>query len=111
MAELARDWHGRILPTHGHTAHYRMSRTYHTWRGMIQRTSNPKASNYSRFGGKGIRVCSRWKTFANFLADMGERPLGMTLDRKDGKRGYYRQNCRWATHEQQMANRKLMGII
>jgi hypothetical protein len=104
-----RDWHGRILPTHGHTRRGLASRTYQTWKGMIQRTTNPNAANFPRFGGRGIAVCKRWRVFANFLADMGDRPIGMTLERKDGQRGYYRQNCRWATHAEQMRNRQNVG--
>jgi hypothetical protein len=93
---------------HGHARRDGMSKTYHTWRGMIQRCHNPKAANYPRFGGKGIRVCPRWRTsFLHFLEDMGERPFGMTLDRKNGRKGYSRANCRWRTPKQQVANRHL----
>jgi len=109
MIDFQRDWHGRLLPIHGHAREGRASRTYQTWKGMIQRCRNPKAANYSRFGGRGIRVCRRWRVFANFLADMGERPIAMTLDRKDGSKGYYRQNCRWATRIEQTANRANVG--
>jgi len=107
---VIRDWHGRILPIHGHTRKRVMSPTYQTWRGMIQRTTNPKAANFPRFGGKGIKVCARWrKSFLHFLEDMGDRPRGMTLDRRDTRKNYCKSNCRWATHHQQMLNRKNVG--
>jgi hypothetical protein len=77
---------------------------------MIQRTTNPKAANFPRFGGKGIKVCARWrKSFLHFLEDMGDRPRGMTLDRRDTRKNYCKSNCRWATHHQQMLNRKNVG--
>jgi hypothetical protein len=74
---------------------------------MIQRCENPKAANWPRYGGKGVTVCDRWHSFEAFLEDMGERPPGMTLDREKGHIGYQPDNCRWATLEQQNANRTL----
>ena len=65
-----------------------------------------KDSSYPRYGGKGIDICDRWyDSFENFFKDMGERPRGMTLDRKDGSKGYYPENCRWATLVEQSSNR------
>lgn len=100
--------------THGHVAGGRRSATYETWRSMVQRCTNPKADNWSRYGAKGVTVCDRWRFgedgmggFECFLADMGERPAGLTLDREKGDVGYQRDNCRWATREQQNANRVL----
>lgn len=103
---------------HGHTVAGFSSPTYETWRGMIHRCHNPKAGNWSRYGAKGVTVCDRWRYgeggmsgFACFLADMGERPEGMTLDRERGHLGYCKDNCRWATREEQNANRVLANSM
>lgn len=73
---------------------------------MTERCRNPTATKYHRYGGVGVTVCERWRDFRNFLADMGERPNGTTLDRIDGLKGYEPGNCRWATPEQQAWNTK-----
>lgn len=80
---------------------------YATWERMIQRCTNPKGRDYKRWGGRGIKVCIRWRrSFVNFLADMGRKPLwARSLDRYPDNNGDYKpDNCRWATHEQQMRN-------
>lgn len=80
--------------------------TYHSWSNMIQRCTNPNTPKYEYYGGRGIEVCGQWREFAQFYADMGERPDGMTLDRIDSDGDYEPGNCRWATKTQQLANRK-----
>lgn len=91
---------------HGHNGRARRSRTYHTWVAMKNRCTNPQQDNFSRYGGRGIKVCSRWDNFDLFLADMGERPTGKTLDREDNDKDYDPDNCRWATQAEQRANQR-----
>jgi hypothetical protein len=71
---------------------------------MINRVTNPNHERWEAWGGRGITVCDRWREFANFLADMGERPPGTTLDRRDNDGNYEPGNCRWATPQQQGMN-------
>lgn len=80
---------------------------YCIWSNMIQRCMNPKRLDWVRYGGSGITVCERWRTFLNFYADMGKRPAGLTLDRIDGTKGYSPENCRWATLTLQTMNQKI----
>lgn len=77
------------------------TKTYKTWKCMRARCTNPKSSQWKWYGGKGVRVCERWNTYDNFLADMGPRPEGHTLDRIDSMGNYEPENCRWATPKQQ----------
>lgn len=81
------------------------TRVWSIWCSMLSRCLNPRASNYARYGGAGIKVCARWKTFENFLLDMGEPPTGHSIDRIDGSGDYRKSNCRWATAQTQSANR------
>jgi hypothetical protein len=85
--------------------------TYTTWALMWQRCTNPRADNFRWYGARGIRVCSRWKKFENFLADMGRRPDGMTIDRKDTDGNYEPDNCRWATPLEQASNKRKNNAV
>lgn len=90
--------------THGHKRGGKMSGTYKTWSDMIQRCNNANNTGYRNYGGRGIKVCERWHTFENFLADMGLRPLGKSLDRINVNGNYTPTNCRWATRQEQAEN-------
>jgi hypothetical protein len=88
------------ITTHGMSR----TRTYRIWAKMRGRCLNPNDDNWRNYGGRGVGVCARWETFANFLADMGEAPTGLSLDRMDVNGDYGPHNCRWATRKQQAKN-------
>lgn len=91
---------------HGHNTQAGSSPTHRSWAHMIQRCRNPNNTNYAHYGGRGISVCDRWLSFESFLADMGERPDGTTLDRIDVNGNYALENCRWAPNRVQKANQR-----
>jgi len=80
------------------------SETYTTWHMMRQRCENKNHAAYKNYGGRGIVVCERWKEFTNFLNDMGVRPKGTTLDRKNNNEGYSKTNCHWIPQTDQGKN-------
>ena len=95
-----------IRERHHHYTNGKKSPTYQTWAKMHDRCLNPKENNYSRYGGRGVKIDPNWRSFTNFIRDMGLRPDGMTLDRIDPEKGYEKMNCRWATPKEQAQNKR-----
>jgi hypothetical protein len=101
---------------HGHTSRSKtgkVSKTWTAWQNMIQRCTNLNYSRYDDWGGRGIKVCERWleeNGFINFLADMGECPPGMSLERIENNKGYEPGNCKWATLKEQNNNTRRKRI-
>ena len=106
---LKRSVLGDATRTHG-LANSRVTgyanRTYGIWQAMRGRCMNPNNSRWESYGGRGIKICKRWGSFENFLADMGDVPEGLTLERVNVDGDYKPNNCKWATWEEQAKNKR-----
>lgn len=85
-----------------HTKHgMRKTSEYDAWSHILQRCNNPKDAGYNNYGGRGITVCDKWLKFDGFFEDMGFKPKGLTIERKNNDLGYCKENCCWATYTEQ----------
>lgn len=102
----------KLRTKHGHNKKEKVTVIYKSWDSMIQRCTNPNNENYKDYGGREITVCKRWMKFENFLEDMGEHPgLGYSLHRINNDKGYYKENCKWATIKEQNINKRNSCLI
>lgn len=109
---LKRERAPNIPIIHGCARHGQKTGAYKSWGAMMGRCSNPNHKGFKHYGGRGITVCERWRSFENFLADMGERPEGKSIDRFPNRDGNYEPgNCRWATAKEQGRNLRRNRVI
>jgi len=85
------------------------TKTYDAWISIKQRCLNPKSASYHNYGGRGITISDEWLSFEKFLEDMGEAPEGFSIERIDNDKGYFKENCKWATREEQNLNKRYVN--
>lgn len=104
---LKKETDGKSATTHGKCK----TKEYKIWQAIIQRCTNFNNEEYHNYGGRGIIICKEWLNFKNFYKDMGEKPQGMSIDRKNNDKGYSKENCRWATYKEQGNNTRRNKLI
>jgi len=95
---------------HGHTINGKNTKTYNIWHDIRQRCYNPNNKRYKDYGGRGIKACVRWNRFKNFLADMGECPDSLVMDRINNNGNYEPSNCRWTDIKTSNRNKRVIKL-
>ncbi len=104
---LVKETVSRVSLLHGYARKGKKTKEYGIWCTMISRCHNPNSVGYKDYGGRGIFVCNRWRnSFIHFFQDMGTKPDGLSLERKNNDAGYSPDNCKWATPKEQANNRR-----
>lgn len=101
----------RVLSEKARTHGMSETSAYRLWSNMMRRCGDPLNAAYKNYGGRGIEVCDQWRSFERFFLDMGDRPKGRTLERRDNNKGYSLANCYWATWKQQSNNKRTNVMI
>lgn len=104
---LQKEAAANINKKHGKTR----TKIYAIWRAMTQRCYDPNSHAYNRYGGRGIKICDKWKSFEGFYEDMGDKPEGLSLERIDNNGNYEPANVVWATHKAQSNNRRSNVVL
>ena len=97
--------------THGHACRGKRTSTYQIWEGMKKRCNTPSCKAYKNYGGRGITICDEWLNYNIFLADMGEKPEGHSIERINNNLGYCPENCKWIPRKEQSKNRRNVRYI